>query len=67
MMGTIWSSKPYKIHDRNRIVIPDEIIKKFNLQNGDNVVYFLENNNEVRLGFKYLSRETVRKISQIKK
>ncbi|GAI09148.1 unnamed protein product, partial [marine sediment metagenome] len=59
-------SKPYKIDNRNRIVIPDAIMEKFNLQQGDHVVYELLDDTTVKLGFKYLSRETIRKISQVK-
>ena len=64
-MGEI--SKPYKIDDRNRIVIPDLIMKKFKLQPGDRVVYELLDDTTIKLGFKYLSRETIRKISQAKR
>jgi len=63
-MGT--QSKPYRIDKKKRIVIPDEIMNKFKLQPGDNVVYELLNDQTVKLGFKYLSKETIRKISQVK-
>ena len=66
-MGIIWQSKPFVIKDKNRVVIAREIMDKFKLKENDTVVYILENNNEVKLGFRYLDRETTRKLSTIRK
>ena len=58
--------KLYRIDDRNRIVISPDIIEKFKLQEGDSVIYELEDDGSIKLCFHYLDRKRIRKLSEVK-
>ena len=48
--------KPYRIDNRNRIVIPKKIMELFHLKSGDFVVYELLEKNAIKLSFRYLDK-----------
>lgn len=60
--------KSHQIDERNRVVIPKELMKLMKLKQGDEVSFEVENNKtiSVKFGAYRILKETVKKIEEIK-